>query len=63
TYKVTFSIFTSHKKIDMTTTDLSRLQYYIDLVPQKWSRFTEVELAYRAEEHKWSKKEILGSCR
>lgn len=55
-----FSIFTSQKKIDMTTTDLSKLQYYIDVLPARLEQFTEEEFSYKETEGKWSKKEILG---
>ncbi|MDR2222639.1 MAG: DinB family protein [Flavobacteriaceae bacterium] len=44
----------------MTPTDLSKLQYYIDVLPAKLEEFTEEDFAYKATADKWSKKEIVG---
>lgn len=40
----------------MTTIDLSKLQYYIDVLPARLEEFTEEEFSYKETEGKWSKK-------
>ncbi|MDM1370115.1 DinB family protein [Myroides marinus] len=44
----------------MKTSDLSKLQYYIDTLPSKLNAFTEEEFAHKTAPDKWSKKELVG---